>query len=256
MIVWSFTNVGLGMASRASSGMSAGRIVLIVIGSFALIFGLAFAAGGGVVLVAQSAFRDAQGFFVSGPHPFASSGYALTSSRIDLGANPEQGASNIGGIFILRVRAESSNGKQIFIGVAPSADVDSYLGDVEHDAISDVSLRPFRAEYEHVDGTAVPRPPGQETIWVQTESGPGETTLVWHPRSGRWTVVVMNADASRGVGARMSIGVRVRFLTWIGIGLLIMAVLAFIAGGVMLYFGVRQHRRSGASPLPADAAAS
>ena len=244
------------MTSRASSGMSAGRIVLIVIGSFALIFGLAFAAGGGVVLVAQSAFRDAQGFFVSGPHPFVSDGYALTSTRIDLGANPESGASNIGGIFTLRLRADSSNGKQIFIGIAPSADVDSYLGDVDHDEITDVSIRPFKATYSHVDGTAVPKPPSQEPIWVQTESGPGERTLTWHPRSGRWTVVVMNADGSPHVGAQMSVGVRVRYLTWIGMGLLGLALLAFTAGGFMLYFGVRRPRPSEAPPLPDDVTAA
>jgi hypothetical protein len=244
------------MVSRAPSGTSAGKIVLIILGSISLIFGLAVAGAGGVVMVAQSAFRDAQGFFVSGPHPFGSAGYALTSQHIDLGANPEQGASKIGGIFTLRLRVESSNGKQIFIGVAPSADVDSYLGNVSHDEISDVSLRPFHATYQPVEGSAAPKPPAQEPIWVQTESGPGERTLVWHPRSGRWTVVVMNADASRGVAARMSVGVRVRFLTWIGIGLLILALLAFVAGGLMLYFGVRQARRSGAPPVPADAAAS
>ena len=235
--------------------MTAGRIVLIVIGSFALIFGLAFAAAGGVVLVAQSAFRDAQGFFVSGPHPFGSEGYALTSKRIDLGANPERGASNIGGIFTLRLRAESANDKSIFIGVAPSADVDSYLGNVDHDEITDVSLRPFEPTYQHVDGTAAPRPPAQEPIWVQTESGTGERTLTWHPRSGRWTVVVMNADASRGVSAQMSVGVRVRYLTWIGIGLLILALLAFVAGGLMLYFGVRQPRMK-ATPAAPNVAAS
>ena len=245
---------GLKMASRAPSGMSAGRIVLIVLGSFALIFGLAFTAGGGVVLVAQSAFRDAQGFFVSGPHPFVSSGYAIASQHVDLGVNPEPGASNIGGIFTLRLRVENANGGQIFIGIAPSADADSYLGTVDHDVVTDVS-RPFRATYEHDDGGAPSRPPGQEPIWVATASGQGERQLLWHPRSGRWTVVVMNADASRGVNARMSVGVHVRFLTWIGIGLLILALLAFAAGGLMLYFGARQPRRSGAPPLPADATA-
>lgn len=244
------------MGSRASSGMSAGKIVLIILGSISLIFGLAFAAAGGVVLVAQSAFRDAQGFFVSGPHPFASDGYALTSTRIDLGANPERGASNIGGIFTLRLRAESTNGKEIFIGVAPTSDIDAYLGNVSHDEISDVSLRPFNATYVPVEGSEKPKPPAQEPIWVQTESGPGERTLVWHPRSGRWTVVVMNADASRDVAARMSVGVRVRFLTWIGIGLLILALLAFFAGSLMLYFGLRQRRGPDASPVPADAAVS
>jgi len=143
----------------------------------------------------------------------------------------------------------------VFIGVAPSADVDSYLGDVDHDEITDVSVRPFKATYSHVDGAAVPKPPSQEPIWVQTDSGPGERTLTWHPRSGRWTVVVMNADVSRDVSARMSVGVRVRFLTWIGIALLGLALLAFVAGGLMLYFGVRQPRLK-APPEPANVAAS
>jgi len=235
--------------------MTAGRIVLVVFGSFALIFGLAFAAGGGVVLVAQSAFRDAQGFFVSGPHPFVSNGYAITSKRIDLGANPERGATNIGGIFTLRLRVQSTNGRPVFMGVAPSADVDSYLGTVDHDEITDVSLRPFHATYEHINGTAVSRPPSQEPIWVASASGLGEQTLSWHPRSGRWTVVVMEENGARVVMADLSVGVRVRYLTWIGIGLLILAVLAFIAGGLMLYFGVRQPRRR-SSALSADAAAS
>jgi hypothetical protein len=49
----------------------------------------------------------------------------------------------------------------------------------------------------------------------------------------------MNADGSRPVNAQMSVGVRVRFLTWIAIGLFIAAFVEFIAGGLMLYFGVR-----------------
>ena len=40
------------MASRTPSGMSAGKIILIVVGSLGLILGLALAAGGGLVLVA------------------------------------------------------------------------------------------------------------------------------------------------------------------------------------------------------------
>ena len=237
------------MGSQARSGMSAGKIVLIILGSISLLFGLAFAAAGGVVLVAQSAFRDAQGFFVAGPHPFASDGYAITSNRIDLDVNPERNASNFGGIFTLRLRAQSTNGKQIFIGIAPATDVDSYLSNVQHDEITDVSLHPFRPQYEPIAGTAAPRAPAQEQIWVRTDSGLGERTLTWHPRSGRWTVVMMNADGSKGVAADLQVGVKVRFLTWIGIGLLVLAVLAFIAGGLMLFFGVRQPKQSGAPPV-------
>ncbi|HJT37581.1 MAG TPA: DUF4389 domain-containing protein, partial [Actinomycetota bacterium] len=191
-----------------------------MLGAVALIVGLALAAGGGVVLVAQSAFRDAEGFFVAGPHPFDSAGYAITSKHIDLGTNPERGASDIGGIFTLRLRAQSTNGSQIFIGIARSADVESYLTDVDHDEITDVSLRPFRATYQHLAGTATPRAPTKDPIWVQTVWGPGQQTLIWHPRRGQWTVVIMNADGARDVSARMSVGVRVRYLTWIGVGLL------------------------------------
>jgi len=234
--------------------MSAGKIVLIVLGSLGLILGLALAAGGGLVLVAENAFRDAQGFFVSGTHPFARAGYAITSERIDLGVNPERGASQIGGIFTLRLRVASSNGKDIWIGIAPSSDVDSYLGNAEHDEVTDVSLRPFRATYRHVDGPAIPAAPARETIWVAKDSGPGQRTVLWRPRTGNWTVVVMNADGSPGVAARMSVGVRVRFLTWIGIGLLSAALLAFVAGGLMLYFGVRAPRQKGAPPVPATLA--
>jgi hypothetical protein len=65
----------------------------------------------------------------------------------------------------------------------------------------------------------------------------------------------MNADGSPGVTVRMSVGVRVRFLTWIAIGLLIAALIAFIAGGLMLYFGARAPKRSSGAdqtnPTPA-----
>jgi len=236
------------MARRADSGLGAGKIILIVLGAVSLLFGLALAAGGGVVLFAQSAFRDAQGFFVSGPHTFTSDGYAVTSQRLDLGVNPERGAFQIGGIFTLRLRVVGQSTKPVFVGVGPSGDVDAYLARSAHDEVTDVRMRPFRATYRPAPGAAPPGSPGSQRFWARTATGTGEQTLTWQPRSGRWTLVLMNADGSRDVAARMSIGVRVRFLTWIAIGLLIAALLAFIAGGLMLYFGVRAPKR-----LPGDA---
>jgi len=44
--------------------------------------------------------------------------------------------------------------------------------------------------------------------------------LTWKPKDGTWTVVVMNADASRGVDARVDVGVHVNYLWWIVGGLL------------------------------------
>ena len=231
------------MARRPGSSIGAGKIVLIILGSVSLLFGVAFAAAGGVVLFAQSAFRDAQGYFVSGSHPFTSSGYAVTSQRLDLGVNPERGAFQIGGIFTLRLRVESQNTNQVFIGVGPSSDVDAYLARSAHDEITDVQTSPFQATYHPVAGTVPPGPPAAQRFWATQQAGAGQQTLTWQPRSGRWTVVLMNADGSPAVNAKMSIGVKVRFLTWIAIGLLIGALVAFVAGGLMLYFGARAPKR-------------
>jgi hypothetical protein len=227
------------MARRPGSSIGAGKIVLIVLGAVSLLFGLALAAAGGVVLFAQSAFRDAQGFFVSGSHPFTSTGYAVTSQRLDLGVNPERGAFQIGGIFTLRLRVVGEGANEIFVGVGPSPDVDTYLARSAHDQVTDVQLDPYQATYRTLSGDTPPGPPSAQPFWAVKEAGTTEQTLIWQPRSGRWTVVIMNADGSRPVNAQMSVGVRVRFLTWIAIGLLIAALVAFIAGGLMLYFGVR-----------------
>ena len=240
------------MAREPRSPIGVGKIVLIILGAVSLLFGLAFAAAGGVVLFAQSAFRDAQGFFVSGSHPFTSSGYAVTSERLDLGVNPERGAFQIGGIFTLRLRVTSQTTEPIFVGVGPSSDVDAYLARSAHDEVTDVETSPFRATYRSVPGPVPPGAPAAQRFWATQQAGPGQRTLTWQPRSGRWTVVLMNADGSPVVNAKMSIGVKVRFLTWIAIGLLIAALIAFVAGGLMLYFGVRAPKRlpGGAPPDP------
>jgi hypothetical protein len=231
------------MALGPRSHIGAGKIVLIVLGAASLLFGLAFAAAGGVVLFAQSAFRDVQGYFVSGTHPFTSTGYAVTSERLDLGVNPERGAFQIGGIFTLRLRVASEGPQAIFVGVGPSTDVDTYLAHSAHDQVTDVHLGPYRATYRTIQGSTPPGPPGAQHFWARSTAGAGQQTLTWQPRSGAWTVVIMNADGSRVVNAQMSVGVRVRFLTWIAIGLFMAAMLAFIAGGLMLYFGVRAPKR-------------
>jgi hypothetical protein len=226
------------MARQPRSSIGAGKIVLIILGAVSLLFGLALAAAGGVVLFAQSAFRDAQGFFVSGPHLFTSTGYAVTSERLDLGVDPERGAFQAGGIFTLRLRV---------VGIGRSNDVAAYLAHSTHDEVTDVSRGPFRATYRHVEGTNAPGAPTHQTFWVKDSQGPGRQTLTWQPRTGTWTLVVMNADGSPIVNTAMSVGVRVRFLTGIAIGLVIAALVAFIAGGLMLYFGVRAPKR-----LPRD----
>ena len=237
------------VGEKPQSGMTAGRIVLIILGSLALIFGLGLAAGGGVILFAQSAFRDAQGFFVSGTHPFSSTGYAVTSTHLDLGTDPERGSFHFGNIFTLRLRVSSPTGKQLFVGIASTPSIDLYLAHSEHDNVTDVSLDPFEATYDHVPGdSSPPGPPTEQHFWVEASTGPGGNTLTWQPRAGHWTVVIMNADGSTGVDARLQVGVKVRYIGAIAAGLLIAAVVFWIGGAFLLYFGLRRPRAPAAAP--------
>jgi hypothetical protein len=230
------------IASAPQSGMTAGRIVLIIFGALSLVLGLAFAAGGGVIVFAQAAFRDAQGYFHSSFQPFSSSGYALTSQHIDLGSEPDRGGFQLGDVIELRLRVRSVTASPVFIGIGPAADVDNYVAQIEHDDVTDVSEHPFRVTYDHIPGGGPPDDPLQKQFWAVQRSGPGEQTVIWRPRAGDWKLVVMNADAGQPVDVRFQVGVKVRYLGAIAAGLLIAAVVFWIGGAFMLYFGVRRPR--------------
>ena len=66
---------------------------------------------------------------------------------------------------------------------------------------------------------AVPAAPAGESLWADEVSGVGTQTLAWPTQAGKWSVVVMNADAAKGVRADVSIGAKVPLLLWLAIGL-------------------------------------
>ena len=60
----------------------------------------------------------------------------------------------------------------------------------------------------------------------------GTQTVTWKVREGDWSVVLMNADGSRGVIAEVDLGAKLSFLLWVAIGLLMGGVL--VTGGSAL----------------------
>jgi len=67
----------------ARSRWSAGRIVLLVLGSLATLFALALLAGAGALFWVQTQ-KDPDGFFRTGAHNFATPSYALESDDLDI----------------------------------------------------------------------------------------------------------------------------------------------------------------------------
>ena len=61
---------------------------------------------------------------------------------------------------------------------------------------------------------------GRPAVLGGSAAGSGEQTLEWDPKDGDWRAVVMNANATRGVAADLSIGAELDPVLWIGIGLL------------------------------------
>ena len=208
--------------------VSAGRVILIVLGSLGVLLGLALLAGGGFLLWADRTQRD-DGYLTTPTERFATPTYALTRSRLEVDTNGEGWVLNESWFGKIRIRGESPSDQNLFVGIGPQAEVSRYLGDVAHANVQDIDFDPFRATYLSVSGGSPDAPPADQTFWAASASGVGTQTLTWKVREGDWSVVIMNADASRGVAADVDLGAKLSWLLWVAIGTLIGGVL--VTGG-------------------------
>src|ERR671910_639930 len=114
---------------------SAGRIVLVVLGSIVALLGAGLLAAGGVLLWADRTERDDDGFLTTPTERFERDSYAIVSDNIDF-FEAETGSDWILSENVLgdvRLRAADVEGEEVFVGIGPTSDVESYLAGVEHD---------------------------------------------------------------------------------------------------------------------------
>jgi len=221
-----------------------GKIVLIVVGAVLALVGLGLVAAGATLVWAHATQRDAAGFYTTPTARLETSTYALTS-QVDFGTKPSQEdwvPANVLGT--VRIRATSANGAPIFIGIAPQADVDRWLGGVAHEHVTSVSFGPFNTETQLVSGNAAPAPPGTQTFWVTSTSGTGVQTLTWPTEGGRWSAVLMNADSARGISVDVNLGAKTRILLPIGLGLGCLGLLVLAASALLMAIGLRRREES------------
>ena len=211
----------------------------MVFASIGGLIGLALLLGGIAVLVAYAFGRD-DGYFSSERKPLHSATYAITTQNIDLGANEFDWAPDkILGNVRLQVQAE----KPVFVGIGSDADVDRYLGNVAHDELID--FHGGHSEFELHGGTAPRTSPGKENFWVAQTQGSGEQALTWDAEFGRWTAVVMNANAARGIDVKADAGIKLGWAIWAGLGMFVLGLLLSVgAVVVILLIGRRASRDS------------
>jgi hypothetical protein len=187
---------------------------------------------GGLGLVAVHAFaRDDDGYYTSDREHLQSPGFAIATDDLDLDFGA--GGWTPGDVFgTVRVRAESSNGDPVFVGIAPTSDVDRYLSGVGHSQVTDFAGGDPR--YDVQPGRAPRSRPDAQDFWVSQAAGGGEQIVSWDVESGNWSAVAMNADAARGVSVDADAGVKVGWLVWLGIGLAVFGALMAATGVILV----------------------
>jgi hypothetical protein len=216
----------------------AGKIALVVAGAVALLVGFGLSGVGGALLWANATQRDANGYFTSPTETFRTAGHALTSS-VDFGVRPGPNDwAPYRPLGTIRIRATLAGATTTFVGIAPTGQVDRYLADVAHDQVVGATLLPFRPHYRNVPGNRSPASPVGQGFWTASATGTGTQTATWTTQPGRWTVVVMRADAGPGIVAHVSVGAKAWWVLPLGVGLTIGGVVVLAGGVVMLAVGV------------------
>jgi hypothetical protein len=220
-----------------------GRIVAIVAGSVAAVVAIGFMAAGALLLWGDSKTDD-QGYLSTGKDRYAASTYALATDNLDIdldGAGWIMDRDDVGDV---RLAVESSAGKPVFVGIARTSDVTDYLRGTSYTSVTDVDYEPFHATYRDRDhgGDRRPALPADQDFWAASAHGSGTQTVAWDLEDGDWSIVVMNADGSRGIDTDISAGAKVTFLGtlgWISLG---GALVLLIGAGTLMYLGLRTPR--------------
>jgi hypothetical protein len=220
-------------AARTGS-WGAGRVTAVVLGSLAVLGGLAALAAGGTAVVFDQTQRDASGYLMTNSSAYATNTYALVSDSYRTGA--------AGDVVVARdmlgtVRIRTHSERPLFVGIARVGAVNSYLAGVRREVATRFDARQSDFRLRH--GGAPTVPPTAKTFWSAHSVGTGTQTLTWTPKNGDWRIVVMNSNGSAGIHTDLAIGARFPHLLWIGIGALGAGVLLLLLGGTGIYFATR-----------------
>jgi hypothetical protein len=223
-----------------ATGWTAGRVIAVVVGCVLILMSFGLLAGGTAVLVADQVSRD-DGFVTTDVETLSTEGYAYVIGDVLVVApGPDSDVlDDVLGDVRVRVTPVDAT-TPVFVGIARDRDVDAYLAGVARTVPTEESFRG-----RDVPGAAPTTVPEDAGIWVESSVGTGEQELVVTPRAGRWSLVVMNPDASRGVTVTGDVGVTLAWLTGAGIVLLLVGAAVLIGGVALVTVGVRRASRPG-----------
>lgn len=221
-----------------------GSIVAITTGAVLAFGAVGIAVGGaGVAFAAQA--RGSDGFISASTERVTTPTHALTVEEIQVyGQGVRFLRDAVGSV---RIQATGSD-KPLFLGIARQHDVDTYLGSVSHDRITQLTFSPSGDDIgvSRRAGGSPEYPPDTQQFWAAHSAG----TLTWNVQPGEWAVVIMNADGSPGVTADLQVAATIPWLDRLATGLFVAAVVLLICGAGLLLLGVKLTTVTPEPPTP------
>ena len=224
-------------ASSGGSHWTGGRIAALLAGTVIAFIGVVLLLSGLALVLVHAFARGDDGYYTTGTERLSTSAYALTVEDVDLGNEPADFVPKdvLGRV---RIRAERPDRRPVFVGIAERSDVDGYLRGVARAEVTDLDP----VEYQTRRGGPPRRRPGAQSFWVASSEGPGRQAADWEVEGGHWSVVAMNADASRRVVVDADVGAKIGWFLGVGIGLLVAGALITAGGAVLIALAARRRR--------------
>ena len=226
--------------------MSTGKIAAVIVGAIVGMVAIGLIFGGVLLIWANETQRDADDFFTTDEVVLSTDSFALVSEEIDLGSRPGEWFPS-GRLATVRIEV-GAQAAPVFVGIGPEDDVNAYLDDVAYSKVTNITFD-GGVTYRNIPGDDIPASPVEQGFWEVSVMGSDTQTLEWDLEQGRWTLVIMNQDATEGVTVDASAGARTDLLIWVAIGLLVAGLILGIIAVVLIVVAVV---RSG-EPVPEGA---
>ncbi|MFC7493577.1 MULTISPECIES: hypothetical protein [unclassified Nocardioides] len=225
----------------SSGPWTIGRVIAVVTAALVLMLGTLLAVTGAGMAATSAVLRDDDGFFTSTPSTWESPGHAVRSENVSLHRGPMM--PNLSGRMTgtVEVTARATTGDDVFVGIARSSDVDRYLRGVAASTMVDPWDEDGPRAY-FTDGGSPRVAPDEVPIWVASASGSGSERIDWDPRSGDWTLVVMNADGTTPVSAEVTLAAELPIVNVAGVTLIVSGLILLVLSGVGLWLAVPRTR--------------
>jgi hypothetical protein len=196
--------------------------------------------------------QRSDGYVMSSSERFGTGSYALATRTLHVSSEFPGFLYGRDWLGTVRIRGNSATpNRPLFIGIARKQDVERYLAGVAHSDVVDVNANLFGTtrppSYRDQPGGKPPTPPDRASFWVAHVAGRGDQALSWTVKQGRWSVVVMRPDGSRGISAELAAGARMPALLWASVGLAAFGLL-ILGGAVALIRSTARNRPAPALP--------